>query len=239
MYSHVYIDLPYTCHVDLHCLGNRVLDHMQDDQTVREAAALCLTQLFQYLSTASRRHILGPYILYKDIQPTTLVLKAGHPASFSSIVLCVYSFVSSDGGFLGFFLLSILLLYTLYNTCTCTCAHCTYDSVILAEAALAWNQVIVNHISTTSVHSHIPSYYLPCLTAVSHCYNTTYAHLHSTNNTCFRTQIISQTPPAQASQLKAIAQLLYDSSTAEHNSTERSLTTYASCFQEVKYYACK
>ena len=114
MYSHVYIDLPYTCHVDLHCLGNRVLDHMQDDQTVREAAALCLTQLFQYLSTASRRHILGPYILYKDIQPTTLVLKAGHPASFS--VLCVYSFVSSDGGFLGFFLLlSILLLYTLYN----------------------------------------------------------------------------------------------------------------------------
>ena len=56
------------------------------------------------------------------------VLKAGYPVSYSLFYICVCSLVSSDGGFLGFFLLlSILLLaivcYTHIFPCIRTCMH--------------------------------------------------------------------------------------------------------------------
>ncbi|CAI8053237.1 hypothetical protein GBAR_LOCUS29110, partial [Geodia barretti] len=71
-----------------------------------------------------------------------------------------------------------------------------------------WNRVIIDHISTVSVNSHIPVYYLPCLET-----------------------IICQTPPTHSAQLKDIAQLLYESAV---NSTDATPVKYASCLNEVK-----
>ena len=83
------------------------------------------------------------------------VLKARHPTllSYSSIV-CVCSFISSDGGVLGFFLLLLLVCYTHTHVqftmyCTCVCIH-------------------VNT-CTVHVHVHVPVYTCTCIYNVITC----------------------------------------------------------------------
>ena len=101
-------------------------------------------------------------------------------------------------------------------------------------AVWTWNTVILDHVSTIAVHSHIPAYYLPCLAAVSVIIYRAYLH-----HIVSPPQIIQQVNPACSGHLKHIAQLLYESIVTQQNRANRYQDEYALCFNAVRVNASK
>ena len=79
------------------------------------------------------------WLATKDLQPTTPVLKAGHPVSYSVVCLCV----SWDGGFLGFFLLLSLCFASVLYTCTYAHVHVYYNTHTIMYGLLPMYNVLV------------------------------------------------------------------------------------------------